>query len=324
LFSNCTRLSRSYPGSAGAIELAAPVGHFVGGIVRFCADASTEGHMLKLPKMVRPTGIAALLIVALLAAHEPPLAAEPGPQAANKATLELQPELVGRALAGLQPATHGKGHLYFVGFAGYGPAAVFKREVEAVRELFNQRFGTHGRSVALINHGSTVGDVPLASTQNLDRVLQHLGRIMDRRRDTLFLFLTSHGVRALLAVEMQGMKLRHLSPRMLKRMLDRSGIRNSVIVVSACHSGSFIPALAGPRRLVIAAARADRSSFGCDDRREWTFFGDAYFNRALRAEKSFKRAFVRAKRIVAQWESSEKLVPSLPQMVGGEALPLDE
>jgi hypothetical protein len=72
--------------------------------------------------------------------------------------------------------------------------------------------------------------------------------------------------------------------------------------------------------LVIAAARADRSSFGCDDKREWTFFGDAFFNKALREETSFKRAFARAKRLIAQWEARGKLTPSLPQMMGGEAL----
>src|SRR6185295_1744831 len=144
--------------------------------------------------------------------------------------------------------------------------------------------------------------------------------VMDTRRDTLFLFLTSHGDRALFAVEMAGERLANLTPAMLRSMLDRSGIKNSIIVVSACHSGSFIPALASPTRMVIAAARADRTSFGCDDKREWTYFGDAYFNKALREETSFKRAFERARQLVQQWESNERLTPSLPQMMGGEAL----
>ena len=120
------------------------------------------------------------------------------------------------------------------------------------------------------------------------------------------------------------MRLAHLTPAMLRGMLDRSGIRNSIIVVSACHSGSFIPALASPTRLIIAAARADRTSFGCDDKREWTYFGDAYFNRALREETSFKRAFTRAKSLVEQWESIDRLTPSLPQMMGGEALKMGD
>ena len=156
--------------------------------------------------------------------------------------------------------------------------------------------------------------------QNLERVLQHVGKIMDPARDTLFLFLTSHGERALLAVEMPGLHLEHLTPAMLKSMLDRSGIKRRIVVVSACHSGSFIPALANANTLVIAAARADRTSFGCDDQRQWTYFGDAYFNKALRQETSFRKAFERARRLVARWESKERLVPSLPQIMGGEAL----
>ena len=73
-----------------------------------------------------------------------------------------------------------------------------------------------------------------------------------------------------------------------------------------------------------AAARADRSSFGCEDKREWTYFGDAYFNRALRQQISFKRAFKQASELIENWERSGKLVPSLPQMKGGEALQLKE
>jgi hypothetical protein len=103
-------------------------------------------------------------------------------------------------------------------------------------------------------------------------------------------------------------------------MLDRSGIKNRVVVVSACHSGSFVPALADPTTLVITAAHAERTSFGCEDRRQWTYFGDAYFNRSLRRERSFERAFERARRMIGRWETRERLVRSLPQIAGGEAL----
>lgn len=233
---------------------------------------------------------------------------------------ESQPRLVDRALDAVKPATAGRGEIYFVGFAGYGPQAVFKREVEAVRELFDGRFGTAGRSVALINHASTASEVPLATPKNLERVLLRLGALMDREDGVLFLFLTSHGQRNRFAVEMPGFDIAQITPKDLKSVLDRSGIRNRVVVISACHSGSFVPALADANTLVIAAARADRTSFGCDDRRQWTYFGDAYFNRALREDKSFVRAFGEAKRLIRQWEKQEGLRPSLPQIAGGQAL----
>lgn len=270
--------------------------------------------------LVRAGAAVLWLSVAFVGGTGASVAAAPEKAVDARATQQLQRQLLDRALSGLQPAFGDQARLFFVGFAGFGPEAVFKREVLAVRSLFDDRFGTRTRSIALINHASTTRDVPLANVANLDRVLQHLGRVMSPRRDTLFLFLTSHGQEGELTVVMPGFRFPQLTPARLKGMLDRSGIEKRVIVVSACHSGSFVPALASPTTLVIAAARADRSSFGCEDRRRWTYFGDAYFNRALRRETSFTRAFVQAKRLIGLWEAKDKLIPSLPQMAGGEAL----
>ena len=187
-------------------------------------------------------------------------------------------------------------------------------------ELFDRQFSTEGRSLILVNHWSTVSEVPLANATNLDRTLQHIGRLMNKDQDVLFLFLTSHGSKGIFAIDMTGFGLNNLTPSRLRSSLDRSGIKNRVIVVSACHSGSFIPALAEPNTLLITAAHADRTSFGCSDQNEWTYFGDAFFNRALRQERSFERAFHRANQLIARWESKDRLTPSLPQIVVGEAL----
>ena len=119
---------------------------------------------------------------------------------------------------------------------------------------------------------------------------------------------------------MPGLALTQVRPEHLKRILDRSGIKRRAVVVSSCHSGSFIPALADQNTLVITASRADRNSFGCEDRRQWTYFGDAYFNQALRQDASFRRAFDRARELIAAWEAEERQTPSLPQITGGEAL----
>jgi hypothetical protein len=238
----------------------------------------------------------------------------------RQALVARQPDLLGQALASLQGATPGQPNLYFIGFAGFGRQAVFKREVLAVRQLFDNRFHTRGRSLALINHSSTATEVPLANVTNLNKALQHVAKMMDPDRDTLFLFLTSHGRPGSFDVEMPGLRLKPLKPEQLRELLDRAGIKRRVIVVSSCHSGSFIPTLASPTSLVIAAARTDRSSFGCEDRRRWTYFGDAYFNQALREETSFRRAFARARRLITIWELRDQLTSSLPQIAGGEAL----
>ena len=261
---------------------------------------------------------AGLLAGAPLAAQD--RGAESRPYVDIEKTYYDQPQLLERALAPLQPSTPGQPRLYFVGFAGWGTQAVFKREVLAVRQLFDTQFSTGDRSLILINHWTTLADTPMANSSNLDRALRHIGRLMNKDEDVLFLFLTSHGMKGRFAVEMTGFGFKDLTPGWLRGALDRSGIKNRVIVVSACHSGSFVPALAEPNTLVLAAAHADRTSFGCDDRREWTYFGDAFFNRALRQERSFEKAFERARQLIGRWETKDRLTPSLPQIGGGEAL----
>src|SRR5262245_33297140 len=140
-------------------------------------------------------------------------------------TLQLQSDLLGRALASLRPTLQAQPQLYCVGFAGYGRQAVFKREVLAVRQLFDARYGTRGRSIALVNHQTTLRELPLASTSNLERTLAHLGTVMNPSRDVLFLFLTSHGEEGLFVVEMPSFGLQHLRPAELKDMLDRKSTR---------------------------------------------------------------------------------------------------
>jgi Peptidase C13 family len=262
-----------------------------------------------------------ILLALALAASVPTAQSGPVRQRLNDGLLGRQPQLLERTLQEIEPPSSDRPNLYFVGFAGFGREAVFKREVLAVQQLFDERFNTRGKSIPLINHPSTDDSVPLATLANLERTLRHVGGLLDPGRDMLFLFLTSHGERGRVAVEMPGLAMRQLTPQRLKEMLDRAGIARRVIVVSACHAGSFIPTLTGPTSLVIAAARADRSSFGCEDRRRWTYFGDAYFNHGLREESSFRKAFERARRLIVMWEKRDGLVPSLPQIAGGEALP---
>jgi hypothetical protein len=100
-------------------------------------------------------------------------------------------------------------------------------------------------------------------------------------------------------------------------MLGRTGVRHKVVVISACYSGVFIPRLANPDVLVITAADADHPSFGCEDKARWTYFGDAFFNVALRRAKNLKEAFVVARALVRKRELRERFEPSNPLMAGG-------
>jgi peptidase C13-like protein len=69
--------------------------------------------------------------------------------------------------------------------------------------------------------------------------------------------------------------------------------------------------------LVVTAADAKHSSFGCRDKAKWTYFGDAFFNVALRQTKNLKEAFDVARALVEKRELREHFEPSNPRMAGG-------
>jgi hypothetical protein len=69
---------------------------------------------------------------------------------------------------------------------------------------------------------------------------------------------------------------------------------------------------------VITAADSEHSSFGCQDKVKWTYFGDAFFNTALRHTADLRQAFAKACTIVRQREPHYHLVPSNPQIAGGK------
>jgi hypothetical protein len=130
------------------------------------------------------------------------------------------------------------------------------------------------------------------------------------------MIFTSHGSRSGLVVKSAGVE-ETLSPWLLQATLRYTGVRHRVIIVSACYSGIFLP-LAGPDTLVITAADATHPSFGCRDGAEWTYFGDAFFNKALRRAKGLRDGFNIARNLVRKRELGEGFDPSNPQIAGGE------
>jgi hypothetical protein len=90
------------------------------------------------------------------------------------------------------------------------------------------------------------------------------------------------------------------------------------VVISACYSGVFVGPLANDDTLVMTAADTDHSSFGCQDKVKWTYFGDAFFNKALRHTADLRSAFAAARKLISVREKQEGLVPSNPQIAGGK------
>jgi hypothetical protein len=106
-----------------------------------------------------------------------------------------------------------------------------------------------------------------------------------------------------------------LPPRRLAAAVTRAcGARPTAIVLSACFSGGSLPALRGPDRFILTAARRDRSSFGCSESDKYPYF-DACVIEALPTAKAFEDLAARARTCVAKREDEENLRPRLePQL----------
>lgn len=109
-----------------------------------------------------------------------------------------------------------------------------------------------------------------------------------------------------------------LPPRTLARALSQAcGQRPTIAVISACFSGVFLPAVSGPNRLVLTAARRDRSSFGCGESDRYPFF-DGCVLESLPASKDFVDLAGRTRECVARRERAEHMSPpSEPQTRAG-------
>lgn len=218
-------------------------------------------------------------------------------------TLEMQQALWQRTLAALAPERPEVADVYGLVFAPYASEDVFLRESTLVSRVLAERFDAGGRVIHLLNHGSTAETHPWATPLNLQRAIEALAQRMDRDKDVLVVYLTSHGARDFkLAASHWPLEVEALSPNVLREALDKAGIRNRVIAVSACYSGGWVDVLANDDTLVMTAADATHTSYGCGRLSELTFFGRAMFDEQLRKTHSFEQAFARAVPLIKQRE----------------------
>jgi len=241
----------------------------------------------------------------------------PAPMAPDQASLEAQSRSLIAALDGVAPQRPGVTELFAITFAPYASEDVFRREVKMVGGMLDDRFDTAGRRMNLQNHASTLGTVPWATPLNLQRAIDRMAARMDRDEDILFLHLTSHGARdGRLAAGFEPLSVAEVTPADLRRWLDDAGVRYAVLSISACFSGSWIPALEAPGTLVLTAADATHTSYGCGRKSELTFFGRAMYDEQLRKTRSFEAAFAAALPVIdrREKEAGKSDGPSNPQM----------
>lgn len=143
-----------------------------------------------------------------------------------------------------------------------------------------------------------------------------LTQLAGQAQDGCLVYFSSHGSPDGIVV---GDRL--FSPAGLSQMVDRAcGGRPTVVILSACFSGVFVPALSDVNRAVFTAARPDRSSFGCSENDRYPYYDDCILSSFPKVD-DFAALANGAKACVAAREAAAGLKPpSEPQISVGAGL----
>jgi hypothetical protein len=147
-------------------------------------------------------------------------------------------------------------------------------------------------------------------TSDIDTIRTEFRKLAQQGSGGCLLYVTSHG-------SPDGVLIGNtlVSPRTIAQMVDQScNDRMTVVIVSACFSGVFVPALQSPNRMIMTAARRDRTSFGCGEANMYTFFDQCVLE-SLPQSRDFPALGSKVQTCVAAREMQEGATPpSEPQV----------
>lgn len=232
-----------------------------------------------------------------------------------------QPGLVIHAAKNFRPHVAGRSNIYAMAVAADGTQQIFSREGRVALKFAEERFSaSYGGGMLLSNGPTDLMQTPLATLDNLATAMDQFSARADPATDIAFIYLTSHGSKdAELSTYLPNYSsLTNFSAKSLAEVLARAGIRRRIIVVSACYSGSWIPALANDDTIIVTASSKDRTSFGCDDRRNVTLFGESFLQSKSTTQSSLQDIFDTARTNIARQEVAWKIIPSKPQAYIGK------
>src|SRR5215467_6582561 len=167
------------------------------------------------------------------------------------------------------------------------------------------------KELSMNPHERKQGTMP-SSALNLAGALRELS-VGDQ--DACLIHMTSHG-------SQQGFYLRNgppISPAALDKILDSTcGDQPTVVLISACYSGVFVgKAMLKPNRIILTAARNDRTSFGCGTENQYTYWDGCLIDNLPRAD-SWKALYADIQKCIQTKESRGSFAQSFPQAYFGE------
>lgn len=233
----------------------------------------------------------------------------------SDALLDLQMQAADK-----QRANKIEGQIIFAGFAMNSTSKAFRNDVVSA-EKFVQSVDPDAIIFKLDNPAWGQSAIwPYATSENIGAVLAKVTTLA-RPQDKVVILMSTHGNVDVLSVNFSEKYYPSIDSKWMSQTLAGLRGKPTLLVLSACYSGSFVAPLAGPSRIILTAAAKDRSSFGCQFQSSNTYFIDALLNQPSSLDLSLNQLMERAKIEVDKKEKDQKLSPpSLPQIFVGRAM----
>jgi hypothetical protein len=202
-------------------------------------------------------------------------------------------------------------HYKAVLIAGDWSAAAFDHATEAMQQRLLAGAVAPADLQRLSAARAQIGRDGVQSS-TLDHVLAAIEQMHPAPGEGCFVFATSHGAYNAGLVLMPSQDF--LTPAALDHALDAGcGNAPTVAIISACFSGSFAkPPMARANRIILTAARPDRTSFGCGAGFHYTVY-DRCLLQAMDHSAAWREAYAEIKACVAKREKAFRITASGPQ-----------
>jgi hypothetical protein len=187
----------------------------------------------------------------------------------------------------------------------------------AVESLTKRLMATKGKTSILTSDASLLDDWHgYATAWMIEDALRGVGE-----SDGCLVFATSHGDETGLVMGLDNAEHFYLTPARLADILEREcGQRPTVAILSGCHTGTFLTEpMMTENRIILTAARHDRTSFGCSTDTTYTYFDECLLD-ALEVAVAWTDIFDRTKSCVTEQERKQDVEPADPQAFFGAAV----
>ena len=200
--------------------------------------------------------------------------------------------------------------------AGDSSIPVFDNAVDGIARRLIAANRTRPQDIIRLSAVPSVITQPGVRTVSTARILEAVEGLKPTTGEGCMVFATSHGGYN------AGLYLspfrEYLTPVALDAALARGcGNAPTVVIISGCFTGSFAkPPMNRANRIILTAAREDRTSFGCGAGREFTVY-DARLLATMDKADNWRTAYVRTRSCVVAAEAQEKVAYSDPQAYFG-------